>query len=119
MSLGPISRPVNVLRSVRAFRLIRVFRRLRALRDIVYALSVAVFPVLNAFLILIMIAGICALSACALFVRSPSSTDALPQRALLCSCAPDVRSPCALSLIPDPPPFRLHHPSSPTMIPSV
>jgi hypothetical protein len=51
--------PINVLRSVRAFRLIRLFRRLRALRDIIFALSVAVFPVLNAFLILVMIASIC------------------------------------------------------------
>ena len=60
IALGPISLPVNVLRSIRAFRVIRLFGRVGALRDIVSALTAAIMPVLNAFLILFIIAAICA-----------------------------------------------------------
>ena len=64
VALGPITMPVNVLRSIRAFRLIRLFRRLQALREIVAALTVAIMPVLNAFFILLIVAAICKFPTC-------------------------------------------------------
>ncbi len=46
-------------RSLRAFRVIRLFGRLGSLRDIIAALTAAVGPVMNAFLIMFIIGAIC------------------------------------------------------------
>ena len=59
VALGPIPMPINVVRSVRAFRVLRFFGRVGALRDIISALTAAVLPVLNAFLVLFIVAAIC------------------------------------------------------------
>jgi hypothetical protein len=44
---------------LRAFRVIRLFGRLGSLRDIIAALTAAVVPVLNAFLIMFIVGAIC------------------------------------------------------------
>ena len=59
IALGPVAMPINVLRSLRAFRVVRLFGRMGALRDIVSSLTAAVVPVLNAFLILLIVSSIC------------------------------------------------------------
>ena len=59
IALGPVSMPINVLRSLRAFRVVRLFGRMGALRDIVSALTAAISPVLNAFLIMLIVGSIC------------------------------------------------------------
>jgi hypothetical protein len=59
VALGPISMPVNVLRSMRAFRVVRLFGRMGALRDIISSLSSAIVPVLNAFLIMLIVSSVC------------------------------------------------------------
>ena len=60
VSLGPVSMPINVIRVMRAFRVIRLFGRLKSLKNIVGALTASILPVMNAFLILLIIASICA-----------------------------------------------------------
>ncbi len=50
---------VYINRSLRAFRVIRLFGRLGSLRDIIAALTAAVGPVMNAFLIMFIVGAIC------------------------------------------------------------
>ena len=59
VALGPMSMPINVLRSLRAFRVVRLFGRMGTLRDIVSSLTAAILPVLNAFLIMLIVGSIC------------------------------------------------------------
>ena len=59
VALGPIAMPINVLRSLRAFRVVRLFGRMGALRDIVASITAAFVPVLNAFLVMLIVASIC------------------------------------------------------------
>ncbi len=59
VALGPIDMPINVLRSLRAFRVVRLFGRMGALRDIIASLTAAIVPVLNAFLIMLIVSSIC------------------------------------------------------------
>ncbi len=59
IALGPIDLPVSILRLMRAFRVIRIFGRVKALRNIITALTTSILPVLNAFVILLVIASIC------------------------------------------------------------
>jgi hypothetical protein len=59
VSLGPVSMPINVIRVMRAFRVIRLFGRLKSLKNIVGALTASILPVMNAFLILLILASIC------------------------------------------------------------
>ncbi len=61
VALGPIDMPINVLRSLRAFRVVRLFGRMGALRDIISSLTSAIVPVLNAFLIMLIVSSICEL----------------------------------------------------------
>jgi hypothetical protein len=59
VALGPVSMPINVIRVLRAFRVIRLFGRLKSLKNIVGALTASILPVMNAFLILLIVASIC------------------------------------------------------------
>ncbi len=59
VALGPVSMPINVIRVMRAFRVIRLFGRLKSLKNIVGALTSSILPVMNAFLILLIVASIC------------------------------------------------------------
>ena len=45
---------------LRAFRVLRLFGRLKSLRNIVAAITESIVPVLNAFLIIYLVASICA-----------------------------------------------------------
>mmetsp|Transcript_42423 Transcript_42423/g.86731 ORF Transcript_42423/g.86731 Transcript_42423/m.86731 type:complete len:381 (+) Transcript_42423:198-1340(+) len=51
---------VSILRVMRAFRVLRLFGRLKALRQIINALTASIVPVLNAFLIMLIVTSICA-----------------------------------------------------------
>jgi hypothetical protein len=65
--IPPVEIPITVLRLMRAFRVIRLFGRLKALKKMISALSASIFPMLNAFLILFIIASICgSRAACSL-----------------------------------------------------
>jgi hypothetical protein len=57
--IPPVDIPITVLRLMRAFRVIRLFGRLKALKKMISALTASVVPMLNAFLILFIIASIC------------------------------------------------------------
>ncbi len=61
VALGPIELPITALRLMRAFRVVRLFGKLRELKRMLTALSSAVIPMLNAFLMMIVIAAICEL----------------------------------------------------------
>ena len=62
IALGPIDLPISILRLMRAFRIVRIFGRIKALRNIIKALTSSILPVLNAFVILLVVASICACS---------------------------------------------------------
>ncbi len=59
VALGPIQLPITALRLMRAFRVVRLFGKLRELKRMLTALSNAVIPMLNSFLMMIVIAAIC------------------------------------------------------------
>jgi hypothetical protein len=59
VALGPVDIPITILRLMRAFRVIRLFGRLKALKKMVTALTSSIIPMMNAFLILFIIASIC------------------------------------------------------------
>jgi hypothetical protein len=44
---------------LRAFRVLRLFGRLKTLRNIVTAITASIVPVMNAFLIIYLVASIC------------------------------------------------------------
>ena len=44
---------------MRAFRVVRLFGRMGSLRDIVSSLTIAIGPVLNAFVIVFVVSAIC------------------------------------------------------------
>jgi hypothetical protein len=74
IALGPIQLPVAALRLLRAFRVVRLFGKLRALKRMLTALSSAVIPMLNSFLMMIVIAAICECSQVPHFARSLQQT---------------------------------------------
>ena len=51
--------PPTLFQVLRAFRVLRLFGRLKNLRNIVTAISASIVPVLNAFLIIYLVASIC------------------------------------------------------------
>jgi hypothetical protein len=69
IALGPIDLPISILRLMRAFRVIRIFGRVKALRNIITALTTSILPVLNAFVILLVIASICGWPAAAIILQ--------------------------------------------------
>jgi voltage-gated sodium channel len=80
VALGPLNIPMNVLRSLRAFRVVRLFGRMGALRDIVSSLTAAISPVLNAFLIMLIVGSICEDQS-----LYPRIASVLPCLCLLCT----------------------------------
>jgi hypothetical protein len=56
VTLGPLDFPISVLR---ALRVLRLFGRFHSLKRILAALSASIIPVLNAFLIMLIVAMIC------------------------------------------------------------
>ncbi len=59
-ALGPIDLPMTVLRMMRVFRVIRLFGRMRELKKMIIACMSSLIPMMNAFLIMVIIASICA-----------------------------------------------------------
>ncbi len=58
LTLNPNS-PILMSQVLRAFRVLRLFGRLKSLRNIVAAISASIIPVLNAFVIIYLVASIC------------------------------------------------------------
>jgi hypothetical protein len=56
VTLGPLDLPISILR---ALRVVRLFGRLKALKKILAALTASIFPMCNAFLIMLIVAMIC------------------------------------------------------------
>ncbi len=56
VTLGPLELPISVLR---ALRVLRIFGKFAALKRILAALSASLVPMLNAFLIMLIVAMIC------------------------------------------------------------
>ena len=58
-ALGPLNVNFSVLRLIRACRVIRVFGRFKSLKAIISALAASLIPVVNAFVILMLLIAIC------------------------------------------------------------
>lgn len=50
---------INVLRLIRVFKMMRLFTKLKSLRMLINALAASVIPVINSFMILMLITSIC------------------------------------------------------------
>jgi hypothetical protein len=88
VALGPIDMPINALRVLRAFRVLRLFGRMESLKRIFFALTEAIIPVLNSFIILFLVGSICAsprgpLACCA---QSSKRINGIPSQFGLRSC---------------------------------
>ena len=59
IGLAPVSVPVSVVLCLRAVRVIRLFGKIRSLRKMLTALSFSLPPMMNAFIIILIIACIC------------------------------------------------------------
>ena len=66
MSLIVTNQPTGIVRILRALRVIRLFGRVKSLKKIISALTMALLPVMNVFLILFLLMGICEFSASSL-----------------------------------------------------
>ncbi len=65
---------ISVLRLMRTLRVLRLFNKLRSLRTLINALAASLFPVLNAFVIVMLILVMYAILGVELFqVHSPES----------------------------------------------
>ncbi len=61
VDLGPIDIPNWFVQLMRAFRVIRLFGRIRALKKMIAAVTASIFPMMNAFIILMIFLSICKL----------------------------------------------------------
>ena len=60
---GPLSVPDWMVRLMRAVRVVRLFGRVRQLTKMISAITASLFPMMNAFVILIVVLSICALAS--------------------------------------------------------
>ncbi len=60
LDLGALSIPDWFVKLVRAFRAIRLFGRISALKKMAAAVTASIFPMMNAFVILLIVLSICA-----------------------------------------------------------
>ena len=60
LDLGAINIPDWFVKLVRAFRVIRLFGRISALKKMAAAVTASIFPMMNAFVILLIVLSICA-----------------------------------------------------------
>ena len=68
ISLAVPSLPaLNVLRLIRIFKMVRLFRKLTSLRILIHALSSSVIPVINSFVLLLLVSSVYAVVATDLF----------------------------------------------------
>ncbi len=59
VDLGPMDIPNWFVQLIRAFRVIRLFGRIRALKKMIAAVTASIFPMMNAFIILMIVLSIC------------------------------------------------------------
>ena len=59
VDFGVSNIPDWLVKLMRAFRVIRLFGRVKALKTMVTAVTASIFPMMNAFFILIIVLGIC------------------------------------------------------------
>jgi hypothetical protein len=69
-SPGGSSGPLKTLRLMRAFRVMRLFGRLQSFRQIISSLMASIFPVCNAFMIMLLVTSIYAILGVNFFVES-------------------------------------------------
>jgi hypothetical protein len=62
IGLAPVDLPVSLILSLRAIRVVRLFGKVKSLRKMMTALSMSIPPMMNAYIIIFIIAGICKLS---------------------------------------------------------
>jgi hypothetical protein len=59
IDLGPLNIPEWLVRLMRAFRIVRLFGRVPELTKMITAITTSLFPMMNAFIILIIVLSIC------------------------------------------------------------
>jgi hypothetical protein len=59
VDLGPMDVPNWFVQLMRAFRVIRLFGRIHALKKMIAAVTASIFPMMNAFIILMVVLSIC------------------------------------------------------------
>ncbi len=72
--------PVNIIRSLRALRMLRLLGKLKSLKNIVTALSASILPVLQSFLIVLVVIAICPPSALPRPAHLPAHAPTYPER---------------------------------------
>jgi hypothetical protein len=63
VDFGPFDIPDWLVRLIRAFRIVRLFGRVHELTKMFSAITASLFPMLNAFVILIIVLSICECTA--------------------------------------------------------
>jgi hypothetical protein len=63
IGLAPVNLPVSLIISLRAVRVVRLFGKIKSLRIMMTALSCSIPPMMNAYIIIFIIAGICECSS--------------------------------------------------------
>ena len=63
IGLAPVSLPVSLIISLRAVRVVRLFGKISSLRKMMTALSCSIPPMMNAYIIIFIITGICEYSS--------------------------------------------------------
>jgi hypothetical protein len=121
---GPFDFPNWLIRLLRALRIVRLFGRVKELTKMFSAITASLFPMMNAFIILVIVLSICACPASGrrsnLTRNQPSccSTESTPL--LRCICTPEFN----FAPTPSPPlgPWQTRYwecPSSPTSRPII
>jgi voltage-gated sodium channel len=59
LDFGPFNNPLWLVRLMRAFRVVRLFGRVKELTKMISAITASLFPMMNAFVILIIVLSIC------------------------------------------------------------
>ncbi len=59
IGLAPVDLPGGLILSIRAIRVVRLFGKIKSLRKMMTALSFSIPPMMNAYAIIFIIAGIC------------------------------------------------------------
>ncbi len=59
IDLGPLNIPEWLVRLMRAFRIVRLFGRVPELTKMITAITTSLFPMMNAFIILVIVLSIC------------------------------------------------------------
>ena len=59
LDFGPFDNPLWLVRLMRAFRVVRLFGRVNELTKMISAITASLFPMLNAFVVLLVVVSIC------------------------------------------------------------